>query len=111
MKNVQIIDGADNATFSIFQMTDEEFEAVFPDGQDMELADEFAARVGEDRAVAILAPVWDRPILKRDAHGIDGTLFYGWEDKAKHLPASRREVDWDDRAINGAQRLLFRANR
>lgn len=30
MKNVQVIDGATNATFSLFQATDEEFAAIFP---------------------------------------------------------------------------------
>jgi hypothetical protein len=28
VKNIQIIDGAGNATFSIFQVTDEEFLAI-----------------------------------------------------------------------------------
>lgn len=32
MKNIQIIDGAVNATFSVFQATAEEFDAIFPDG-------------------------------------------------------------------------------
>jgi len=36
MKNIQVFDGAENAAFSIFQATDEEFEAIFPDGRDME---------------------------------------------------------------------------
>ena len=31
MKNIQIIDGADNCTFSIFQATDEEFSLIFPE--------------------------------------------------------------------------------
>ena len=30
MKNVQVIDRADNATFSIFQATGEEFVLIFP---------------------------------------------------------------------------------
>lgn len=33
MKNVQIIDGAVNATFSVFQTTEEECAAIFPDGK------------------------------------------------------------------------------
>jgi hypothetical protein len=38
MKNIQIIDGAENATFSIFQATDEEFTLIFPRaGQNLEL--------------------------------------------------------------------------
>lgn len=111
MKNVQIIDGADNATFSIFQATDDEFAAIFPNDQDMELAEDFHARVGDDRAQAVLTPIWERPILKRDAKGIHGTLYYDWESKRGHLPASKREVDWDELAINEAQRRLFRSAR
>ncbi len=111
MKNIQIIDGALNATFSIFQATEEEFVRIFPDGQDMELAEDFIARVGEDRAGAILNLVWERPILKRDAQGVHGTLFYGWLERRMHLPSSKREVDWDARSINAAQRRLFEAQR
>ncbi len=111
MRNIQIIDGADNATFSVFQATDEEFAAIFPIDQDMELAEDFHARVGDERAQAVLTPIWERPILKREAQGIHGTLFYGWERNRGHLPASKREVDWDERAINEAQRRLFRSTR
>jgi hypothetical protein len=111
MKNIQIIDGAENATFSIFQATDEEFAEIFPNGQDMELSEDFQDRVGEERAHAVLTPIWERPILKRDAQGIHGTLYYDWDCKRVHLPASKREVDWDERAINEAQRRLFRSAR
>lgn len=109
MKNIQIIDGADNATFSIFQVTDDEFAAIFPNDQDMELAEDFHARVGEERARAVLDPIWERPVLKREANGIHGTLYYDWEGKRGCLPASKREVDWDELSINGAQRRLFRS--
>jgi len=111
MKNIQIIDGADNATFSIFQATDDEFAAIFPDSQDMELSEDFHARVGDARALAILTPIWERPILKRHANGIHGTLYYNWERKRRYLPASKREVDWDQHSVNDAQRRLFRSAR
>ena len=111
MKNIQIIDGADNATFSIFQATDEEFAAIFPDDQDMELSEDVHARVGDERARAVLTPIWERPVLKRDAIGIHGTLYYDWDRKRCRLPASKREVDFDEAAINEAQRRLFRSTR
>ena len=76
MKNIQIIDGAVNATFSVFHATAEEFKAIFPDGRDIELIEDLIDRLGEDAAGAVLAPLWDRPILNRDALGIHGTLFY-----------------------------------
>ncbi len=111
MKNIQIIDGADNATFSIFQATDAEFAVIFPGGQDIELAEDLVERIGEERAHAVMTPIWDRPILKRDAMGVHGTLFYDWDRRRTDLPTSKREVDWDEGSINEAQRRLFRSAR
>jgi hypothetical protein len=111
MKNLQIIDGADNATFSIFQASEKEFEAIFPRGRDIEFIEDFIKRVGKKRAGAILSPIWERPILKRDAQGLHGTLFYDWANRKKHYPATKREVDTNELSINQAQRRLFRANR
>ena len=111
MKNIRIIDGALNATFSVFQATNEEFEAIFPNDQDMEFIEDFVARAGEERAGAVLRPIWERPILKRDAQGIHGTLFYQWSDRRAYFPPSKREVDFDESGINEAQRRLFRVSR
>ncbi len=55
----------------------------------------------------MLTPLWGRPILKRDALGIHGTLFYDSEHRREHIPLSKREVDWDSSSINQAQRGLF----
>ena len=111
MKNIQIIDGAANATFSLFQATAEEFDAIFPDGRDIELVEDLIDRLGEDAAGTVLAPLWNRPILKRDALGIHGTLFYDNEDRRDHIPPSKREVDWDSSSVNQAQRSLFAKHR
>ena len=112
LKNIQIIDGAANATFSVFQATEDEFAAVFPaDGQDMEFIEDFIERIGDERAGQILTPVWERPILKREAQGIHGILFYKYENKRQYFPATKREVDWDHNAINSAQRQLFASKR
>ena len=108
MKNVQIIDGASNATYSLFQATDAEFTAIFPDGRDMEKIEDLIARLGDQEATRVLTPLWNRPILKRDALGLHGTLFY--DNERRRLPASKREVDWDERSINPAQRELFSAH-
>jgi hypothetical protein len=111
MKNIQVIDGALNATFSIFQATDEEFAAIFPDGQDIEIADDLFERLGAEEAGRVLSPLWERPILKREASGIHGTLFYDAEERRKYLPKSKREVDWDERYVSEPQRALFRQHR
>lgn len=111
MKNVQIIDGAVNATFSVFQATDDEFAAIFPDGRDIELIEDLIERLGEEAAGSVLAPLWERPILKRDALGVHGTLFYDNEDRREHIPPSKREVDWDSGSVNPAQQDLFAKHR
>ena len=111
MKNIQIIDGALNATFSIFQATEEEFAAIFPDGRDIEIADDLIERLGAEEAGCVLSPLWERPILKREASGIHGTLFYDAEERREFLPKSKREVDWDERYVNEPQRVLFRQHR
>jgi hypothetical protein len=112
LKNIQIIDGALNATLSVFQATEDEFSALFPaDSQDMELIEDFIERCGEEEAERILGPIWERPILKRDTQGIHGTLYYEYADRRQYLPATKREVDWDDHAINSAQRQLFASKR
>lgn len=105
MKNVQIVDGASNATLSLFQATEDEFAAIFPNGRDMELVEDLIERLGEEEAGRVLEPLWSRPILKREAVGLHGTLFY--DNEHRRIPASKREVDWDDHAINPAQRELF----
>ncbi len=48
MKNIQVIDGADNSTYSIFAATEDEFEIIFPVGTDIEFIEDFVDRVGEE---------------------------------------------------------------
>jgi hypothetical protein len=105
MKNVQIIDGASNATYSLFQATDDEFAAIFPKGRDMETIEDLHERLGGEEAGRVLEGLWSRPILKRDALGLHGTLFY--DNEHRELLASKREVDWDEQSISPAQRELF----
>jgi hypothetical protein len=111
MKNIQIIDGASNATFSLFQATEEEFTSIFPNGREMDVIEDVIQRMGENEADRVIGPIWNRPILKRDAIGIHGTLFYGSEHRREHLPRSGREVDWASGSINSAQRALFAQHR
>lgn len=111
MKNIQIIDSANNATFSVFQATEEEFVAIFPDGRDMELVEDLVERLGEETAGSVMDPIWNRPILKRNALGIHGTLFYDNVTRREYIPPSKCEVDWDERSVNPAQRDLFASHR
>ncbi|WP_457328722.1 hypothetical protein [Rhizobacter sp. P5_C2] len=40
MKNIQVIDGAENCVYDIFQASDEEFSLIFSDGRDIAFIDE-----------------------------------------------------------------------
>jgi len=107
-KNIQIIDSANNATFSVFQATDDEFYQIFPPGDhDMEISEDFVRRVGEAHANLVLSAIWRRPILKRDVNGIHGTLYFNYQSRRQYMPTSKREVDLNESSINAAQRMLF----
>ncbi len=90
MKNIQVIDGAQNCSYSIFSVTDEEFQILFPaPGQDIEFIEDAIERVGDFRLGEIMAPVWKRPVKKSEAQGIHGTLFYELTNKKKYYPGKK----------------------
>lgn len=104
MKNIQIIDGAANCTFSIFQATDEEFALLFPEPmQDIQYSEDLTYNQPVNAA---LKRIWERPVRKRDANGIHGTIFYGLQ-RYKEWYCEKREDAIDHLAINDAQQRLF----
>ena len=87
MKNVQVIDGAQNSEYAIFAMTDEEFAVVFPDpGQNVEFIEDAIERTGKEVVGRLLRNVWKHPVRKPEANGIHGTLFYELLWKKKFYP-------------------------
>lgn len=59
MKNVMIVDGADNCAYDIYAFTEDQFDAVFSaEGQDIAFIDEVAESV---TAKIDMADVWTRP--------------------------------------------------
>jgi hypothetical protein len=95
MKNIQVIDGADNSVYDIFAATDEEFALIFPEGQDVGFIEEVMARGPERELDEALTRIWKRRISKRDAMGIHGILFYELDHKKQYYPTRR-----DEEAIN-----------
>lgn len=95
MKNIQVIDGADNAVYDIFAATEEEFGLIFPEGQDVAFIDEVMARGPERELDEAFTSIWKRRIPKRNAMGIDGILFYELGHKKQYYPTRR-----DEDAIN-----------
>jgi hypothetical protein len=109
MKNIQVIDGALNCTFSVFVATDEEFALLFPEpGQEIQFAEDLAHLPAQEELASALSRIWERPIRKRNVQGIHGTLFYGLE-RYKGIYREKREDGVDPRGLNAAQRRLFGA--
>lgn len=95
MKNIQVIDGADNCVCDIFAPTEEEFSVIFPAGQDLAFIDEVCPRAHRASLDKALTTVWTRRLRKSDAQGIHGILFYELERKKAYYPTRR-----DEEAVN-----------
>ena len=107
-KNIQIIDGAANCTYSLFQATETEFGIIFPEkGQDVEFIEDLVERVGEAEAGRVPNPIWERPVKKEKARGIHGTLYFDLYEKKKFYP-SKRETEIDPLSISPIQRKILR---
>lgn len=101
MKNIQVIDGADNCVYDIFAATEEEFALVFPAGTDIAFIDEVYASGDAGLLDAAFSRIWTRRQRKAEVHGIHGTLFYELDAKKAYYPTRR-----DEEAINpGGTRL------
>ena len=95
MKNIQIIDGAQNSVYDIFSVTDTEFTLIFPDGTDIAFIDEVYANGNAPSLDSAFKKIWQRRIKKSNAKGIHGILFYELEVKKVYYPTRR-----DEEAIN-----------
>ncbi|MBL8518333.1 MAG: hypothetical protein JNM76_15340 [Betaproteobacteria bacterium] len=91
MKNIQVIDGAENCVYDIFACSEDEYGLIFPPGHDIAFIDEVYARSPEASLNAAFANIWRRRIRKCDALGIHGTLFYQLEYKKQFYPSRRDE--------------------
>jgi len=69
VKNIQVIDGADNCTYDLYAATEEEFEEIFPNGTNVEFIEDYFDRVGEKRAIEITGNLWKRLVNKGEAQG------------------------------------------
>ena len=93
-KNIQVIDGAENATFDIFEIDEEDFNLLFPEpGQEIEFSEDFFARHEQAKAEEVFGRLWQNLIAdKSKVNGIHGTLFCGLPKRKKHFP----KKTWDD---------------
>ncbi|WP_019881412.1 MULTISPECIES: hypothetical protein [unclassified Methylophilus] len=95
MKNIQVIDGADNCVYDIFAATDEEFWLIFPPNQDIAFINEVMARGPVEKLDAAFSEIWKRRVRKPEAMGIHGVLFYELDHKKQYYTTRR-----DEEAVN-----------
>jgi hypothetical protein len=89
VKNIQVIDGATNCVYPVYAADDTDFDIIFPNGQDVEFAEDLFARLGDDAAQRVTERLWLRPQNKKEIEGIHGTLFYGLLVKKKYYPTKK----------------------
>ncbi|HEX8875365.1 MAG TPA: hypothetical protein VF777_01355 [Phycisphaerales bacterium] len=57
MKHIQVIDSAENCSFSICLVSDRDFRTIFPrKGQDIEFIEDLSKRIGKKLAGQIINP-------------------------------------------------------
>jgi hypothetical protein len=87
MKNVQVIDGAENSVFEIYAVSDEVFARLFPNGADIAFAED---HLNSD-------PIWNgfysNPVDKKSVSGIQGTLHLRKRKELSQFFPTRREAD------------------
>jgi len=91
MKNIQIIDGAQNCVYDIFTATDEEFALLFPADTDIAFIDEIYAQGDAKVLDAAFENIWQRRVKKSEARGIHGIIFYELDVKKAYYPTRRDE--------------------
>ena len=95
MKNVLVIDGAENCVYDIFQASDDDFAFVFPDGTDIAFAEDILTLPDQDRAESVFSRLWSARVPKAQALGIHGVLFFELEHKRRFYPTRK-----DEEAVN-----------
>ncbi|MBZ9979247.1 hypothetical protein [Mesorhizobium sp. BR-1-1-10] len=93
MKNVQLIDGAINSAYNIYAVSDEDFELMFPNSQDIEFIEDFFKRVGSKRGRRFQDSLNKGRQKKTEVNGIHGALFYGLKWQKKHLYPNKKFSD------------------
>jgi hypothetical protein len=90
MKNIQVIDGANNCAYDVYSATEEEFIIIFPEpDQDIQFIEDIRDSDAVKQAVSL---IWNRRVNKPEINGIHGTIFYELVEKKKFYP-NKKEID------------------
>lgn len=89
MKYIQLIAGNHNATYPVCGCEDRDFFQLFPNEQDIEFIEDFAKRVGDEKAREICEKLRKNLVEKREIEGLHGTLFFELEYKKRYYPTKK----------------------
>lgn len=95
MKNILVIDGAENCVFDVFAATEEEFSLIFAPDTDIAFSEDIYIHGNVAAVDNAMQRMWTRRIKKCDAVGIHGTLFINLPERKALYPTMR-----DEEAIN-----------
>jgi len=96
-KNIQIIDGAINSTYEIYQVPEWLFELIFPDNQDVAFLDEVETKLHEIvlpncmNEIGVWSVLYEIRVNKRNVNGIHGTLHLTGSLADRRYYPNRRE--------------------
>lgn len=91
VKNIQVIDGAENCTYDVYSVEDNIFEMIFPEEQDIEFSSDLTKRLGFDETNKVLNILWQGICEKKEVLGIHGTLFFELEFKKAFYPSKKEK--------------------
>jgi hypothetical protein len=91
MKNIMIVDGAENCVYDIFATPEDDFALIFPEGTDIAFIEDIERRPNAELVFEALKRTWSNRIPKREAVGIHGILFYQLYGKRKYYPTLQDE--------------------
>ena len=95
VKNIMVIDGAENCVYDVFAAPDEDFALIFPAETDVAFIEDIVRRSDADDVARALGTLWSRRVPKAQAMGIHGILFYELHKKRQYYPTLR-----DEEAVN-----------
>ena len=93
MKNIQIVDGAVNSTFEIYEVSDELFQLMFPDNADVAFlsdVEQVFQRINDDQMWGL---IYKNKVNKKHVLGIHGTLHLTGSYCRKECFPTQKEED------------------
>jgi hypothetical protein len=101
MKNIQVIYGALNSVFGIYEVPDDLFKVMFPNGSDIGFTDEVDKAFRKRGGRRLWNVVYGHPVDKKRVRGIQGTLHLDTSPVSKKYFPTRKEADvWIGRSVS-----------